>query len=75
MSSDLAALKQLARDALALAAATLASAVDSALDSAVERRRAAVAALCAARPNLAAPVALMLVKQVEAEAADGLLPA
>jgi len=65
MSADLAALKVLARDALIRAAAGIACAV--------ERRRAAVAALCAARPNLAAPVALRLVKQVEAE--EALLPA
>ncbi|MEQ8602771.1 MAG: hypothetical protein RIB45_05585 [Marivibrio sp.] len=65
MSADLADLKHLARDALARAAASLACAI--------ERRRAAVATLLAARPNLAAPVALRLVKQVEAEQAG--LPA
>lgn len=67
MSADLAALKALARLALAGAARQIACAV--------ERRRAAVLALCAARPNLAAPVALLLVKQVEAEEEAALLPA
>lgn len=40
----------------------------------IEARRAAVEALIALRPNLAAPVALALVKRVEAEAAEPLPP-
>ncbi|MCR9221450.1 MAG: hypothetical protein NXI21_14595 [Alphaproteobacteria bacterium] len=62
-----------------VAPVALKTAVRSALAQAahlpiLEARRAAVEALIALRPNLAPPVALALVKRIEAEAAAEPLP-